>query len=354
MHSDSYEYFNAATLFAEGRAIGTRDNSLLYFPPFYPILLASSSRIGFMTIERAAVLLGAAIFGLNIYLVGYAVRRMTGSAGAALAASLIVMISARSRLDHAEALSDPLFTLLCQISLIALIEFGHRPSRGWMAAATGAAGFSMLTRFVGASTVIAAGLALMASTWRAQMSRATQWRDVCWILAFCALSVVPCLAWIARNQALHGVWAGGTDLFAGDLSAQSSVTSLVLDLGRYWSLSVNPTWWSGVIAAVVVLVALAGLPAQIRGGFERVGPHWIFLAVYAASLLASASVLDARWRSEYALPLFVTLHALLVASCRSLLVRQRWVSSVCQSELWTSVRFPQRQVRPSSSRDTPN
>ncbi len=340
MHSDSYRYFEAATLIVDGKALVSREFALLYFPPFYPLLLGAMVVFG-VSLMRAAVLLNAAIFGLNIHLAGTTLRRATGSAGAGAIVALVLLASARFRLDHVEALSDPLFTLLCQTSVLALIAYerafnassligaartgsengtGGRPvrraaatraARRWMVVATVAAGLSAFTRLVGYVTMIAVGLALCRLV-RLKFPRRQRWRELVWIAALTGISALPIAAWHARNLVVHGV-ARGSELGGNELTAAESVINLVAHTGRYWSLSTSPSPAHGFVALGLLGVAMAGMRRGGPGG-RYLSSSWIFAAIYSVGLIASTSALNALWRSEYAQPLFVVLNSLVVAA----------------------------------------
>jgi hypothetical protein len=315
MHSDSYEYFNAATIVAEGKALSERDNSLLYFPPLYPFVLGGLVRGLHVSVENAARLLSAIVLGLNTYLAGTMLRAATGSAGAGAVASVILLASPRFRLDHAEALSDPLFTLFFQMAALAVFLYDRSGSRRWIAIAALMAGLSAFTRYVGYATVIAVGVGLLYPAYR-KVEGSERWRRFALILGLTGLASVPNIAWHWRNLMLHGVIAGG-DLPKGDLTLTRSVSMLTVDTGRYWSWSISPSPIHPVVAVIVLVVAVVGT-RRSRGA--SLSPYWLFAGVYAASLVASASALNAMWRTEYGEPLFVMLNAVFVASCRSVVL----------------------------------
>lgn len=178
-----------------------------------------------------------------------------------------------------------------------------------MVVATGAAGLSALTRYVGYVTVIAAALGL----WRLtglKHARREWWREAAWIVGLTASSVLPNLAWHARNIALHGVALGG-DLRDNELTAAESIVNLAAHTGRYWSLSTSASPVHVVVALAFLVVAIAG---TWRAGARFLASYWIVAVVYSVGLVASASALDALWRSEYAQPLFVVLNSLVVAA----------------------------------------
>lgn len=325
MHSDSYEYFNAATLVADGKALVERDNSLLYFPPLYPFVLGGVMRAAHLPVESAAKLLSAIILGLNVYVAGTMLRAATGSAGAGALASLILLASPRFRLDHAEALSDPLFTLFFQMAALAVLRYDAcltagltRPalrssSRRWIAVAALMAGMSAFTRYIGYATVVAVSLALLQSAYN--RSRGPErWRTMALIAGLVGLGVVPNIAWHWRNVVLHGVLAGG-DLPKADLTFGHSVSMLAADTGRYWSWSISPSPMHTAVAVIVLIIAITGA-RRSRG--VSLSPYWLFAGVYAASLIASASALNAMWRTEYGEPLFVMINAVFVAGCQIL------------------------------------
>lgn len=333
MHSDSYEYLSAATIVAERNPLTDRDNSLLYFAPLYPFVLGGLARSVHVSIENAARTVSAGVFGLNIYLAGRIVYAATASAGAGAMTSLVLLASPRFRLDHAEALSDSLFALLCQAAVFGLMRYEISGTRRWIAMAALTAGMSSFTRHIGYATVMATTVALVYLACRSAR-QARRWPTLVMIVGFTGVGLIPSFLWHWRNLAIHGVLAG-SDAPKSKLTLLEAVSRLTADTGQYWSWSTSSTPADALVLTAVLATAVVGAiwvnsEHANRGLFGA----WVFASTYAVALAVSATTLKVQWRSEYGEPWFIVLNGLFIAGCHALIPHVRRIRS--ESLHWRS------------------
>lgn len=202
VRSDSVAYIWAARSLASGEGIGRPDGEgnfkpITHWPPFYPILLAGFEKVGIGAIEGARRL-GAALFGVNILLVGWILKRLTQSFWFSLAGTFLFTFAPGILETSLMAMTEPLYITLSLIGLIGLELYLQEFKKGWLIAAAVVCGLAFLTRYVGLAILGTGVLVLLIfspRTFRQKIKDA---------VIFGVLSVIPMSVWVVRNMIVAG------------------------------------------------------------------------------------------------------------------------------------------------------
>ena len=239
-------------------------------------------------------------------LTALAAWRLTRSAAAAATASLLAAATVLETVSY--ALSEGLFTALLLAALLLLAGHLDRP-RWWMLAGAGAAaGLALLTRFAGASILIAAAGVLL--FYNAGPGRSLM-RKIIDTGVFLALALIPTLLWswhlgsvetaTARSIAFHPPGGDAIKLGLATLgsmtgknkSAWMGLAAVVAALGylvwRFWPRSRRRRPAGGALMVVMLVFALLYVP---------------FLII-SMTLMDAATALNSRILCPLAAPLAV-------------------------------------------------
>lgn len=295
---DSVDYVMTARELRAGHGVVVHDGPaglrpLVHFPPLFPAALALLGLAGPDPLE-AARWLNAALAGGLVALVGVSVRRVAPRSPRpdrlpALSALLVAL--APPLRGHAWVLSEPLFLVLGFGALLALARGLERRSAGAVAAAGALVGAAVLCRWAGFAFALAGllGLATLApGAWPGRR------RAGC---AFAVTAFGPGLLWMLRNATV-GTSASGRSLAWHPMgSAHAGQLGETLSA---WILG-NAAIAAGAVALACALAAARGIalhrPAREATPTADGSPVLrrllvLFLAAYAALLVASISLVD--------------------------------------------------------------
>ena len=293
---DSVRYVAGARSILEGRGFAYQDGAGRYrpitnWPPLYPAVLALPGLAGVDALPAARVI-DAVLFGLTLLMVGWLVRRRSGSLGAALLAMAALAGVRTAFVNYVMAWSEPLFVGLTVAALIALTRHLERPSWGRLLLASLAAGAAFMTRYPGIGLVAAGSLALL--LWR----RGGWWPRLRDGAAFGALACLPVFLWMNRN-----VEAGGSATGRRMAPRLIDVPHLLegWETVRSWlvparlTAELKPVVTYTLIAGAVTFLALPLLgrrkTAAAGPGPERparvIGPLLLFVAAYVGALIGA-------------------------------------------------------------------
>jgi hypothetical protein len=203
---DSVIYLSAADSFAAGSGLKPiafhyspsvpGGQTLVSFPPVYPLLLSLSSatsRVG------GVVGLHALLFAANIFLVGLIVYRATARSLLAALVGVLLFVSAPRILEiHTMAWSEPPFILF--ILLAAFLLMRHLATRNYLllVGASLSAGLAITTRYAGV-TILPPMIITVFFLKDAPLK--TRIRE-CLIIA--GIGICPLALWLLRNRMLAG------------------------------------------------------------------------------------------------------------------------------------------------------
>jgi hypothetical protein len=329
----------ATVVYATRWGAGLSDDSMFYvkpardilagkqpfFSPHYPPLLPLVvTLLGFLGIEplMGIRILNAVCFGINVFLIGLVIYRLTTSRGVALIGALLVLTSVVMVEVHSWAMSEALFITLTLATLLALDNYLDTRKLGWVIAAAILAGCAALTRYAGIA-LIASGtvflLLVQGNTWPRRVLGAALFGLISGTM-FAAYSIVYASAMHELNRfgGIRFVWLEINELREGFYNIL-----LWLMPGRLARGHENL-----VLAGVLVLVALLiGLYALLRRqAFQstwkaiRAQPLFLMLALLiAASLfMLYQAHISLIYRSPFDSRLLSPTHALLILLVTSL------------------------------------
>jgi hypothetical protein len=131
------------------------------FPPFYSIVLSAMIAVG-MDGPAASRILNLILFGLNVFLIGLMVSRITARSRFFVLGAILAALFSESLLDsHTMAISEPLFMFLGNVGLVCLASHLEKPSSRRLGAAAVLVGLAFLTRYIGGALIVTGILVLL-------------------------------------------------------------------------------------------------------------------------------------------------------------------------------------------------
>lgn len=298
-------------------------------PPFYPMVVAAVSMLGFSFIQ-SGWLISLACFFFNTILVGALLRKLVKSDWLAVFGAVLFLVSDAFIRAHTFALTEPLFITLSLGTVLCLADFLEKRRSLTLILAAVLVNLSYLTRYIGVAALAAGllALAVFLPDWKPRVKCG---------LIFLGASLVGLLAWFGRNLAVSGNAANrsigfhpltpdkvreGVETFWAWLLPERF--NLPEKIPLFWDLFAFALLGALVIgAAIFWLLALGKYKKEIDGG-ERLAMILAAWAVaYFGALLFSLTFADASTALENRIlaPLFVFLLMLFVFGLR------KWLST---------------------------
>lgn len=250
---DSAAYIGAARSVMQGQGLsvplpGGGNPPLVLYAPLFSALLGALGALGLDPLAGARCL-NSALFALNILLGGYIVERAGACRFYSLLASFLLLISLPLLQIHSMAWSEPSFLFLSLLALLWLSEFSIRHRQRHLIASAVAVGLGVLSRYAGASLIIAGCLVV----WLGGQTRREALRDCATFFAFSTMCFVP---WLARNWLLSGTLTNHPPALHLITAAQFE-RAVATFVGWWW-----PSIGLSKFALLLVFVCLAGLTLQ--------------------------------------------------------------------------------------------
>jgi hypothetical protein len=253
--SDSAVYIAAARNWLAGYGLswvsaGMEASPVTLHAPLYSLVLAGLQVLSVDPLTGARFV-NALSFGLEVFLIGYLLKRAIGPSSFSLLGSLLLLAMGEAIGIHSWAMSDPWYLALSLLGIALLSCFLEWPRWFLLVAAGIAVGLACLTRYVGLALAVAGSFALLLD------SRAGWRRRLLNVGLLLALSVGLTAAWFARNLLLTGQ-AGGRvfGLYWGMLSP---VISQGLPIVLNWFLPLRLVTWLVQRPAMLWPLAAGGL-----------------------------------------------------------------------------------------------
>lgn len=356
---DSLYYLETARNLVAGQGFTHFDGTLytLMWPPLYPLLLAALS-LGLFDPAAIAGPLGAAAFGLGVFVVGRTLGRRLRSRSLAVWAVLSAALAAPLADQAAWAMTDLLLILFSVLALAETESFLAGGRRGALLRAAAFSGLAWASRLVGAAVPGAAGLLLLfagGAPFRERLRRT---------LLFSVIAGAPMGLWFLRHSLAFG-WTGNESR-----AAHRPLSGLLAELGSGLLDWARPTGLEGAAGGPGPLLALAGLAGAAllplaaatlrdrwgrregrrrgdRAGDRRPSPggpatvFGVFALAYLALLVATVAAIDLRGLPpRYLLPLFLPLLVVVAATLDRLLARERSRAATGGAEARAGARRP--------------
>ena len=247
MGPDAVNYVATARNLLAGDGFVDLAGPFVAWPPLYPAMLAGGGLFGFDPYAVAGPL-NALIFGLTILVAGWWLRRhmrsrflwMWGCVSIALAFPLVQLAS--------EAMSDSAFILFVTLSLAQIDAHLDGRGRASLILAAAFSALAFLTRYMGASLILAVVPMLIAARVapREKMKR---------IAAYALIAAAPAALWMLRNFLVVGSATGDRSL--GFYSFRFIVDEALRIVAGGW-------WLPGLIVPALLALAMAAGHAILR------------------------------------------------------------------------------------------
>ncbi len=194
---DSVDYLTAARHFLEGHGLSVLSEegarvAMMMWPPLFPVVI---SGVGFFGLDlfQAARILNILLFGGNILLVGFLLKRFTGSLWIAAAGASLTLSSLCMLKIHSMVWSEPLFLFLSLLTFYGLFLYGEKPQFRFLLFSATSAALAFLTRYAAFALVTTGTLAVF--LW-GRKKVPHKIRDG---VVFAAISWFPVSWWLIRN-----------------------------------------------------------------------------------------------------------------------------------------------------------
>ncbi|MBI3173073.1 MAG: phospholipid carrier-dependent glycosyltransferase [Chloroflexi bacterium] len=272
LNDDSIAYIAGARSLLSGQ--GYREIWLIsagpvtHFPPGFPATLAFFSFITGIDPLRAARLLNGLLLGLNTFLMGWLVLRMTKSRIVGLLTALLFLLTPSLLRIHSNAMSEPLYVFFTLATFLLLDLYfqkqDKRRSQLFLLAAGLITSFAFLTRY--------AALALLATGIVALFILHSEWRKRLVSAGVYLAGFVPfVLAWMIRNRIVGGTvtnraigWHPITEMNAR--MGIRTFSEFLVPISN-WQLSLIKV--SGLFEGILIVLALGLLVWTLKVGLPR-------------------------------------------------------------------------------------
>ena len=241
---DAVNYITAARNLLAGHGLVDLHGPLVGWPPLYPAMLAGGGLFGFDPYAVAGPL-NAVLFGLTVLVAGWWLRRhlhsrflwLWGCVSIALALPLAEIAS--------EAMSEAAFILFVTLALTQIDAHLGGGGRASLLRAAAFSALTCLTRYMGASVILAVVPLLLAA-------RVAPREKLKRIVVYTLIAAAPVGLWMLRNYLLVGSTTGerGWDPYSFDFIAHQLVR-----------LAVEDWWLVGLTAPVLLALVMAACHA---------------------------------------------------------------------------------------------
>ncbi len=285
---DAVNYITVArNLLAGDGFVDLLGRSLVTYPPLYPAMLASGGLFG-LDPHAIAGPLNAVIFGLTVLVAGWWMRGHLHSRFLWLWGCLSIALALPLAEIASEAMSEPAFILFVTLSLTQIDAHLGGGGRAALIRAAAYSALAWLTRYMGASAILAVVPLLLAARVapREKMKR---------IAVYVLIAAAPTGLWMLRNYLLVGYPVGSR--VAGVFY---SFPYIVADVLR---IAVLDWWLVGLTAPVLLTLVMTACHAFWRRSDRKMGASaasgvaWRPLRVFGGFALAYLTLLVAAMMS---------------------------------------------------------
>ena len=303
---DLVNYITAARNLSAGNGLVDLIRPMVTWPPLYPVMLAGGELVG-LDPHAVAGPLNALVFGLTVLVAGWWLRRHLHSRLLWLWGCFSIALAVPLAEAASHALSESTFILFVTC---ALTQVAAHLDGGGRAALIRAAAFSALaclTRYMGASVILAVVPLLLAA-------RVAPREKVKHVAVYTLIAAVPVGLWMLRNYLLVGLPAGprGKVFYPFPTIVDEAVRVIVSD---WWLVGLTaPVLLALVLAAGHALLSPLGPkrgapfvfsdvakgPLRVFGGFALA-----YLALLVASMMSGGTWSGLEWR--YLTPVYIPL-----------------------------------------------
>lgn len=291
MGGDAVSYMSTAANLVDGHGLQDfRGATLFAWPPLFPVLTAAVGALGLDSLTASRIL-NAMALGCVVLVSGFWLRRAVSSAALAAAAATVLATSYPLAFHASHLNSELTFILFVLLALVALGRcLQHGESRPALAAAIFCSMLAVMTRYAGVALVLSGALVLLGQARLRPRERLVR------ALVYAVASVLPLVAWTARNWLFFGQWKrSGPNLGAyapADLLAQlfQAPARAILP----WDAPGWAVWipWAAALFLAFACIRAAVLKSRRGEDVSDAAPAWpfgAFAVVYLLFLLLTVS-----------------------------------------------------------------
>ncbi len=259
---DSVIYINAAKSLAAGNGFTQASIQITHFPPLYPGSLALVSWITGRDIVSSATILVIFLYGLNIFLAGMLVWRVTKSKLAGIAISILTAILPGFVSMHFEAMSEPLFFALFLSALIFLFEYVQSGKLTWAILAGVFAGLSAFTRYIGIFVIATVALSVLF------LHPGTLFKRLFHSIISGLAGILPLIGWLLKNQLSTGGLTNRTFVFhPKDFAYYLSAGAGIIDLS---GIRIIKEGLPGISTIIIIISACFALTLCVYFSIKKI------------------------------------------------------------------------------------
>ena len=299
---DATVYLTTAHNLLHGAGLGMLDPDgtfrfLSYYPPLFPLTVSALGLTG-VDLPAAARWLNALLFGLTVWLTGYALGRATRSPLVGLLAAAALAVSPAAIPQFSWAMSEPLANFLGFLGLACLLWYLEGDRRwGGLALSAVLCGASNLTRYASLPFLAAGVLGILV------LCEGRFWQRMGRAVAYAGIGLIPVAVWEEWDYS-HSASLASRSL-GGGLGVGAAMMSFWADLRGVILGWFTPQSWldsflhSGLLQSGLTLALVAAVIAWViwalRGRSKpEGGAAWrllalmaIFFAVYLGFILVT-------------------------------------------------------------------
>ena len=201
---DAVTYLDLARNILAGRGFVARFGSaatetpVIHFPPLFSTLLALLGLLGIDPLQGARWL-NLLLFGANILLVGFVLRRYTNNSLYSSALGSFFMLSSSAMIEnHSAAWSEPLFLFFGTGGLFSIAMYLETDRKRLLVCGSFAIALAFLSRYVGGALVATAIVGIFL------LGKPGYYRKFADAILLGMISVSPIALWTLRNLSLTG------------------------------------------------------------------------------------------------------------------------------------------------------
>jgi hypothetical protein len=278
---DSIHYISVAGNLLNGKGfVDYTGGPLIWFPPLMPVLMAGLAWLFRADVFVVGWVLNALLWGLNIFLSGYFLRRIFLDRPVYFYLStLIVFLSPSALTMHASVLSDPLFLTFALFFFITGEMYIERPNWRPFAALLVLAILAPLQRYSGFAQIVTGSLIVVYAHGRKIL------KGVPLAALFGVISALPIAMWVY----LHNYLGYGTYWGTNNTAGADTTINILQSLRKimYWFIPYRPLTKDGLVEPVVIL----GLIIVILLVINKLHNWWDWAKEFLRPAFVSALVL---------------------------------------------------------------
>lgn len=164
-----------------------------HYPPLFSSFLSAIHWISGQDPILASRWFNSALFGLNIFLLGFLIYKYTKTLWLTILGALWMLVKIDILNIHSVVMSEPLFIFLMLLWAAFFINYLNTPSTALLLGSSIAAALACMTRFAGLSLVLTGIILLLFDKKRSGPNSFNK------VLIFASISLFPTILWGARN-----------------------------------------------------------------------------------------------------------------------------------------------------------